>query len=107
MGLQERVVEIVEHNTANEMQGPLLSERALRTIANHAGLGESAVNQGVTAAFEAGELVEVEHDGQTYVCPPREKPIEDAIIAEVESRSLDNDAIARYNTAMQAIREAA
>lgn len=103
----ERIVVIVEHNTANEFQGPSMSERALRTIAGHAGLGGQEITSALEAAVGNDALVRFDRDGETRVAPIDEDTLRSIIDFEVGTEPIDTDVVAACNTGISAAREEA
>jgi len=103
----QRIVGIVDANTANEEQGPSMSEGSLRTIAGHAGLEGDEITSALEAAIANDALVRFDRDGESRVAPTDVDQLFDVIDAELERDETDQSVIAACNRGIDAAREEA
>ena len=100
-----RIIGIVDHNTATEVQGPSMSEGSLRTIAGHAGLDGDEITSALEAAVANDALVRFERDGESRIAPTDVDQLLAVIAAELEREHHESDVIAACNRGIDAARE--
>jgi len=93
---------MVDYNTVNRCQNALLSERALRTVAGHAGLSGQAVTEAIQQAIDEDLLLSVSWEGRVYLAMPNEQAIRESLETVLEYDHPDTGAVARHNRALAA-----
>jgi len=103
----QRIIGIVDANTATEVQGPSMSEGSLRTIAGHAGLDGDEITSALEAAVANDALVRFERDGESRIAPTDADQLFEVIEVELERDETDKSTIAACNRGIDAAREEA
>lgn len=93
----ECVLGTVRHNTHNEVQGVLTSERTVRTVAGHAGIESDRVQSALTAAVDNGDLLRVERDDATRYTLADEDRLTSVIELAVAETPPDKSLVATVN----------